>query len=174
MKNQVRVKLGDPSVNFILRDSKNEQWSLQEKIGRIVALLFYPGDETLVCTKQLCSVRDNWMKYLETGADVVGISPGAESQHQRFVENHKLPMPILADDNRTITKIYGKHWWMPIWATRAVVIIDAKGFVRYQNIMTRALRPSDDEVLAAIHLAKYDILAEQRNKTRNSSNLIEI
>lgn len=162
---KTRIGPGDLSIDFTLFDTNRREWQLHKKLGRVVALLFYPADETLVCTKQLCSVRDNWQKYLDTGAEVVGVSPGTPIDHQKFAENHRLPMPLLADINRLVTQIYGKHWWMPIWATRAVVVIDARGFVRYQNIMVRALRPSDDEILAAIHLAKYDILAASRLKT---------
>ena len=157
-----KIKTGDFSRDFTLFDHNNREWQLHKKIGQIVALLFYPGNETLVCTKQLCSVRDNWSRYLDTGAEVVGISPGNENGNGEFAAHHRLPMPLLADTNRSITEIYGKHLWMPIWATRAIVVIDAKGFVRYKNVMVRALRPSDDEVLAAIHLAKYDVLAERR------------
>ncbi len=135
---------------------------MSEKLGRVIALLFYPGDETIMCTKQLCSVRDNWAKYIDSGAEVVGISPGSESEHYQFAAHHSLPMPLLADSDREITKTYASHWLLPIWATRAVVVIDAKGIIRYQNIMARVLRPTDDEVLAAIHLAKYDALAQSR------------
>ena len=157
-----KIEVRSLSHDFSLLDTKGQKWQLSENLGKVVALLFYPGDETLVCTKQLCSVRDNWIKYLETGAEIVGISPGTEDEHNQFSANHNLPMKILADPNRIVTRIYASHWWMPIWSTRAVVVIDAKGIVRYQNIMVRALRPTDDEVLAAIHLAKYDILAERR------------
>lgn len=162
MSNQNKVKVGDESVDFSLLDTAGNKWQLGEKLGQVVALLFYPGNETLVCTKQLCSVRDNWQKYLDTNAIVVGVSPGTEGAHYNFAAHHSLPMPLLADTNREITNIYGKHLWMPVWATRAVVVIDAKGYVRYQNIMMRALRPTDDEVIAAIELAKYDKLAERR------------
>lgn len=162
MKNQNKVKIGDSAFDFKLFDTAGHKWQLSEKRGQVIALLFYPGNETLVCTRQLCSVRDNWQKYLDTQAIVVGVSPGTESEHYNFAAHHSLPMPLLTDANREITKIYGKHLWLPIWSTRAVVVIDAKGFVRYQNIMMRALRPTDDEVISAIELAKYDLLAERR------------
>ncbi len=162
MSHLPKIKVGDAVSDFTLLSAGGEHWQLSSKIGRVVALLFYPGDETLVCTKQLCSVRDNWTKYLETGADIVGVSPGTVEAHLQFAENHKLPLPLLADTNREITNIYAKHLWMPIWATRAVIVVDAKGIIRYKNVMVRALRPSDDEVLAAIHLAKYDVLSAKR------------
>ncbi len=162
MNNPLKTKIGDAASDFTLLSASGGKWQLSSKIGRVVALLFYPGNETLVCTKQLCSVRDNWTKYLETGADIVGVSPGSVESHLQFAEHHQLPLPLLADTNREITAIYAKHFWIPIWATRAVIVVDAKGFIRYKNIMIRALRPSDDEVLAAIHLAKYDALSDKR------------
>lgn len=158
------INIGLPSLDFSLAGSNGKEWKLTEKKGKVVALLFYPGNETLVCTKQLCSVRDNWKHYIETGAEIVGISPSSLEDHNGFAAHYNLPLPLLADPNRAVTRIYGMHSWMPIWATRAVVVIDAKGIVRYRNIMVRAMRPSDDDVLAAINLAKYDVLAERRTE----------
>jgi thioredoxin-dependent peroxiredoxin len=156
------MKIGNQATDFSLMDIKGEKWKLSEKLGKVVALLFYPGNECIICTKQLCSVRDNWAKYLGTGAEIVGVSSDSEDQHHRFTANHNLPLPLLADTNLEITKTYGSHWLLPIWATRAVVVVDAKGIVRYQNIMFRALRPTDEEVLAAIHMAKYNAVADRR------------
>lgn len=159
------MNIGSLSPDFALLNTKGDEWRLSERRGTVVALLFYPGDETIVCTKQLCSVRDNWARYIEAGAEVVAISPGTESEHHQFAAHHALPMPLLADSGRAVTQIYGSHWWMPIWATRSVVVVDAKGLVRYRDVMLRAFRPSDDDVLAEIHLAKYDLLSERRLAT---------
>lgn len=157
-----RSLIGAAAPDFTLRDVKNAEWSISDFRGRIVTLLFYPGDETLICTKQLCSLRDNWARYVATGAEVVGISPGSSEIQRRFAEKHQLPLPLLTDPARQVTGTYGKHLWMPIWATRAVIVVDAKGIVRHQDVVVRALRPSDDEVLAAIHLAQYDVLLGKR------------
>lgn len=157
-----KIKLNQPAIDFILNDMNGKRWCLSERLGRVVTLLFYPGDETLVCRRQLCSVRDNWAKYLDTGAEVVGISPGTAEEHLKFAERRELPMPLLIDENRRVTSIYGSHWLLPIWTTRAVVVVDAKGLVRYQKVVNRAMRPTDDEVLAAVHLAQYDLLTTRR------------
>jgi peroxiredoxin Q/BCP len=161
----MKLSIGDVAPDFSLKNTLGESWKLSDKLGKVVALLFYPGDETIVCTKQMCSVRDNWSEYVDTGAEVVGISPGTENEHHAFAAHHSLPMPLLADSDRAITKLFGSHSFLPIWTTRAVVVIDAKGIIRYRNIMVRAFRPGNDEVLAAIHLAKYDALAERRTQS---------
>lgn len=156
------LTLGSSASNFTLKDTSGADWSVADQRGSVVVMLFYPGDETLVCTKQLCSVRDNWAKYMETNARIVGISPGTEREHYDFSMHHNLPMPLLADGDRSVTSAYGKHSWLPIWATRAVVVIDASGIVRHRKVMARVFRPTDDEVLAAIHIARYDHLAGRR------------
>ena len=159
---QELIAIGAEAPDFELSDLSGKTWRLSEKRGGVVAMLFYPGDETLVCTKQLCSVRDNWTNYLASGAEIVGISPGDRDTQEKFSVHHSLPMPLLSDTERRVTNIFAKSSWLPIWTTRAIVVVDANGIVRYRNVMIRALRPSDDEVLTAIHLAKYDAIAGKR------------
>jgi peroxiredoxin Q/BCP len=158
---QTAVNIGDLAPDFTLPSIFGTDWRLHEQRGKVVALLFYPGDETLVCTKQLCSVRENWQRYLATGAEIVGISPGTVEDHKSFAEKYNLPLNLLADHERQVTSRFVKHLIWPIWTTRGVVVIDAEGFIRYRTIMLRAFRPSDDEVLAEIHLARYDRLTKK-------------
>lgn len=153
---------GRPAPDFSLTDEEGREWRLSEKRGRVVTLLFYPRDETLVCTKQLCSVRDRWAEYLATGAEIVGISPDSVESHREFARSHQLPIRLLADAGREVTSLYGLHRWMPVWSTRAVVIVDAQGIVRHRKVMLRAFRPNDGDVLAAIYSAKNDVYVAAR------------
>lgn len=159
------ANVGEEAPDFTLQSDKGESWRLADKRGQVVALLFYPGDETLVCTKQMCSVRDYWAEYVATGADIVGISPGTMEAHHLFAEHHQLPIPLLADVDSGVTKVYSHHWCMPNWMTRAIVIIDAKGIIRLRRVMLRAFRPTDKEVLVAIRYAQHDLLAKQWGET---------
>ncbi|HMS41505.1 MAG TPA: peroxiredoxin [Pyrinomonadaceae bacterium] len=152
----VSVAVGAKAPDFRLKTENGAEWCLSDNLGKVVALLFYPKDETLICTKQLCSVRDNWEKYLETKAVVVGVSPGTTSQHQKFAIHHNLPMPLLADVDKSITRTYSFHWLLPISLTRAIIVIDAKGIIRTRMVMFGAFRPSDREVLTSIHRARAE------------------
>lgn len=154
------LRVGSVAPDFTLKTDSNEDWTLSEHRGGVTVLLFYPQNETLVCTRQLCSVRDNWQKYLETKATIVGISPATPEQHRAFSMSRSLPIPLLADPNRAITRIYGKHWLYPINFTRAVVVIDAKGSIRNLDIMLRAFRPLDDQLITDIYAARGDALNE--------------
>ena len=154
------LKIGEKAPDFVLETEEGKKWRLSEQFGKVTALLFYPQSETLVCTRQMCSVRDNWIKYVETKASIVAISPGTIIEHRQFSQHHGLTLPILADAGREITRIYGQHWLMPVQMTRAVVVIDAQGFIRHRQIMLRAFRPTDKNVIACIYAARTDILQE--------------
>jgi peroxiredoxin Q/BCP len=149
--------VGAPAPDFTLKDGEGRDWRLSEQRGRVVVLLFYPGDETPVCTKQMCSVRDNWEQYRETGAEVVGISTDSVESHRRFAEHHSLPLRLLSDPDRRVAELYGAKSWLPGRAARAVVVIDAAGRVRHNRAQPLSLfRPKDDEVLTAIREAQKD------------------
>jgi len=141
--------------DFTLKDGDGNDWRLSDRRGRVVVLLFYPGDETPVCTKQMCSVRDNWEEYEETGAEVVGVSTDSVESHKKFAERHSLPLRLLSDPDRRVAESYGAKSWLPGRAARAVVVIDAEGRVRHNKAQPLSLfRPKDDEVLEAIRAAK--------------------
>lgn len=162
-KNEIRATVGEKAPDFELLTETGEKWRLSEHIGNVITLLFYPKDETLVCRRQLCSVRDNWREYLRTKALVVGVSPGTIEEHRIFSRRHEFPLPLLADVDRKVTEAYGFHWLFPTFLMRAIVVIDAKGVIRSRNVMLRAFRPSDRSVIASIYAARADSLAEKYN-----------
>ena len=157
-KVQAEVALvGATAPDFTLKDGAGQDWRLSDQRGRTVVLLFYPGDETPVCTKQMCSVRDNWEQYRETGAEVVGISTDSVESHRKFAEHHSLPLRLLSDPDRRVAEMYGAKSWLPGRAARSIVVIDAGGIVRHNKAQALSLfRPKDDEVLAAIRSAQKD------------------
>ncbi len=148
------MKVGDNAPDFTLKDLDGEQWHLADKRGQTVVLLFYPGDDTPVCTKQLCSVRDNWSKYQTTGAEVVGISTDSVKSHKTFADKYNLTLRLLADENGEVVQKYDVKSWLPGRSARAVVVIDKSGRIAYHKVQSLSLfRPKDDEVLAAIEKA---------------------
>lgn len=142
---------GDNAPDFTLRDGDGNEWSLGEHRGRVVVLLFYPGDNTPVCTAQLCSVRDHWSEYQATGAEVVGISTDTVDSHKGFAEKHELPLRLLADIDGKVSAAYGMKSWLPGRSARGVVVIDKEGKIAYHKVQALSLfKPADADVLAAI------------------------
>jgi peroxiredoxin Q/BCP len=146
--------VGETALDFTLKDGEGRAWKLSDQRGRVVVLLFYPGDETPVCTRQMCSVRDNWELYRETGAEVVGVSTDSEASHKRFAEKRELPLRLLSDPQGEVSKLYGASSWLPGRSARAVVVIDARGVVRYLKVQPLSVfRPRDAEIIEAIRAA---------------------
>ena len=149
------MNLNDTAPDFTLTDGDGNDWTLSDHLGKTVVLLFYPGDNTPVCTKQLCSVRDHWSEYQATGAEVVGISTDSAESHDKFAEKHELPLKLLSDEKGEVTKQYDVKSWLPGRSARAVVVIDKDGKIAYRKVEAVSLfRPKDDDVLAAIRQAQ--------------------
>ena len=149
------MRIGEDAPDFTLEDGNGGDWKLSAQRGKTVVLLFYPGDNTPVCTKQLCSVRDNWADYAATGAKVVGISTDSAASHKDFAKKHELPLTLLSDKSGEVVEKYAVKSWLPNRSARAVVVIDKAGKIRHHQIQTLSLfRPKDDEVLAAIRQAE--------------------
>lgn len=153
----VGIRVDQQAPDFTLKDEHGEDWRLSEKRGQVVVMLFYPGDETPVCTKQMCSVRDRWADYLATGAEVVGVSTDTIESHRKFSEHHGLPFRLLADPESKVTSLYGVRSWLPGRSARAVIVIDADGVVRHRQVQPLSLfRPKDEQVIEAIRTAQSD------------------
>lgn len=148
------MMIGENSPNFTLKDGDGNDWRLSDYRGKTVVLLFYPGDNTPVCTAQMCSVRDHWSEYQATGAEVVGISTDSVESHKDFAEKNELPLRLLADTDRSVSSTYDMKSWLPGRSARGVVVIDKNGKIAYSKAQAISLfKPADEDVLAAINQA---------------------
>jgi len=146
---QIGSEVGNTAPDFSLKDNQDRTWRLSDHRGKVVALIFYPRDETPVCTKQMCSMRDRWTDYETTGAEVVAISVGSVESHRQFAEHHGLPQRLLADERGEVIKLYNVRSLFG-GAQRAVIVIDPTGVIRYRRSIVPFFRPGDDEVITAI------------------------
>ncbi len=145
-------QVGQSAPEIDLPDGDGDRWQLSDQRGKTIVLLFYPGDETPVCTKQLCSVRDNWERYQEAGAEVVGINSDSIDKHHRFAAHHQLPLRLLSDADGKVTRAYQMN--SLLGTKRGVVVIDKDGVIRYRKTVVPIFRPTDDEILSAIAQAQ--------------------
>ncbi len=123
--------VGDLAPDFEL-EGTDGRFRLSDHRGERVVLLFYPGDNTAVCTKQFCSYRDNAEAFGALDATVVGISSQSVESHQGFSAKHDLNVPLLADEGGDVAKQYDAY--TPVVGTkRAVIIVDEDGVVRHRH-----------------------------------------
>ena len=132
---------GTPAPDFTLPDQDGKRVTLSKLRGRNVVLVFYPRDETPVCTAQLCEFRDRWGDAQARNTVVFGINPQTEAAHGRFRSKHSLPFPLLADAGGKVCDLYRTRG---IVTKRTVYLIGPDGVIRY----AKRGKPAVDEVLA--------------------------
>ena len=108
-----------------------------------VVLVFYPGDRTPGCTKQLCALRDDYSEFNKKDAVIFGINPAGMKSHKKFVEKQHYQFPLLVDEGKRVAKLYGASG---LFIKRTVYIIDKKGII----VFAKRGMPSDKEILASI------------------------
>ena len=108
-------------------------YTLSEQRGKPLVLAFYPGDDTSVCTRQLCSYTADLSRFNDLGATVWGISPQDVDSHERFARKHSLTLPLLADVGLTVARQYGITLG-GAGLRRSVFVTDAEGIVRWKHV----------------------------------------
>ena len=135
-------QVGDPAPDFAL-EGTDGTFRLSDHRGERVVLLFYPGDETPVCTRQFCSYRDRADDMASLDAVVVGISPQGLDSHRAFTAHHGLTVPLLADVDRSVARAYGVARGgiaaRVQGIQRAAFVIDEDGIVRHRHVHTLGL-----------------------------------
>src|SRR5437773_11248136 len=95
---------GDLAPDFELEGTEGP-FRLSDHRGRRVVLLFYPADNSPVCTRQFCSYRDHADEVDDLDAVIVGISGQDLDSHAAFVARHGLNVPLLADTDGAVARL---------------------------------------------------------------------
>ena len=143
--------VGAPAPDFTLAGTSPDgrgAYTLSALRGRPVVLVFYPGDDTPVCTRQLCSYQDDLARFAEFDAVVLGISPQHLDSHERFAARRGLTFPLLADPDKAVARRYGAVG--PLGVKRAIVVVDAEGIVRWRHVALLGLSFQDVDTIAEV------------------------
>jgi peroxiredoxin Q/BCP len=128
----VSLGVGDKAPAFTLPRTGGGSVSLEDLAGKPVVLVFYPGDDTPVCTKQLNSYNNDLDEFESLDAQVLGISAQGIDSHEKFSGKHGFRFPLLADTDKAVAGLYGTLGPLG-FPRRSVFIIDATGTVRYAH-----------------------------------------
>jgi len=137
------LKAGDQAPDFTLYNSEKEQVSLSDYRGSNVVLLFFPQAFTGVCTKELCTMRDDIAYYEGLNAQVLAVSVDSIFTLARFKEDQRFNFPLLSDFNKEISIAYGSlfdefSFGMKGVSRRSAFVIDADGIIRYAEVLASA------------------------------------
>lgn len=136
------IEVGERAPSFALVDQHGEKHALKDYKGRVLVVYFYPKDDTPDCTIQACQFRDHHPDFSKIDAAIVGISPDDADSHARFVQNHGLNFPLLADTkpdregHPAVSAAYGAWAEKTLYGrkymgvVRTTYLIDERGVVR--------------------------------------------
>lgn len=137
------LSVGSPAPDFEAADQTGKRVRLSALKGSPVVLVFYPGDDTPGCTRQLCEFRDHWDAYKAAGVAVFGVNPQGAASHSKFAKKFGFPFPILVDRGGEIAGEYRAGGWL---VRRTVYGIGADSRIAFAQ---RGI-PSPDLVLASL------------------------
>ena len=109
---------------FNLPDQEGKMHSLKDLKGKFVLLYFYPKDDTPGCTKEACTIRDNYSAFKKMDLVVLGVSADSPKSHAKFADKYKLPFPLLADEKKEVIEAYG------VWAKKKFMGREYMGILR--------------------------------------------
>ena len=124
------VKVGDKAPDFSLQGTGSREYRLSEYLGQPVVIVFYPGDGTPVCTKQLNEYNDGLEQFVGLGAQVLAISSQGVESKEDFASKNGFGFPLLADVDKAAAKAYGILGPLG-FPRRSVFVVDASGIIRY-------------------------------------------
>lgn len=147
------VGVGEPAPDFTLPGTDgtpegHRDYTLSEFLGAPLVLVFYPGDDTPVCTVQLVTYTEEFPAFSEVGAKVVAISPQSLESHDRFAAGQGgFAFPLLADMKKAVGEQYGILGPLGFYR-RSTFVIDATGVIRYahRSLTGLGFRPTDELV----------------------------
>jgi peroxiredoxin Q/BCP len=137
------VAVGELAPDFTLRDHEGRTVTLSDFRGRKnVVLVFYPGDDTSVCTKQLCEFRDGWQAAQAKDTLIFGVNPQSAESHRKFLDKYHYPFPLLVDTGK---KVAASYHAAGLIVKRTVYLVGKSGRIQF----ARRGKPAPAEVLRA-------------------------
>lgn len=101
------MNIGDVAPNFVLKNQNGEIFELYKNLGKKILLVFYPEDNTIICSAQLTEYNKHLDNFIKHGIKVAGISKNSVQSHSGFCNKLKLKFPLLSDENKNVSKQYG-------------------------------------------------------------------
>ena len=116
------MKIGDIAPNFILKDETGNDFELYKNLDTQMLLVFYPKDDTPVCSTQLAEYSNNLDEFIQNEIKVVAINAGTVQSHSDFCTKLEIKFPLLADEDKKISRQYDAINFMGVTKRLLVVI----------------------------------------------------
>jgi thioredoxin-dependent peroxiredoxin len=140
--------LNDNAPDFTLPNSEGIAVNLKDFSGKKLLIVFYPGDETMICTKQLCSYSSGFEEFQKLGIAIVGINMDSVESHKKFKEKYKLAFPLLSDPDGIVCEKYNAKGLIGV--KRSTYLLDENQKVIFENEVLPLFYKDKDDILDAI------------------------
>jgi thioredoxin-dependent peroxiredoxin len=129
----MNVEIGSKLPSFILPDQEGNKVDITALVGKCnLVIYFYPKDETIGCTKEACTFRDQYEVFRDLGAEVIGISSDSVESHRQFAGHHHLPFILLSDRDKKVRNLFGvPDDLLGLLPGRVTYIVDKQGIIQY-------------------------------------------
>jgi len=140
---------GEKAPLFKLKNQDGKDVSLSDYFGKRIMLVFYPKDNSTVCTNQLCEYSDSLNEFEELGIIVFVISNDSVDSHKKFKEKNSIKFDLLSDETKEVCRAYDvlSIFNLP---RRAIFFIDENGYVIYENTTFVFMRQRKYDLLRVI------------------------
>ena len=144
---------GKAVENFRLRNQNGDFFDLYENLDKNILLIFYPKDNSRVCTEQLRNYQLQENLFLKNNIKVVGINVEAVDSHKKFCDERDITIPLLFDEKKVVSRKFGALNFLGI-NKRKMVLIGTKREVVFEQDISYFNFPSGDEILAKFEKLK--------------------
>ncbi|MDY6409150.1 MAG: thioredoxin-dependent thiol peroxidase [Prevotella sp.] len=140
------MNIGDKCPELLGRDQNGNELKLSDFAGKKLVLYFYPKDMTPGCTNEACNLRDNYERFLDMGYAVVGVSVDDENKHQKFIEKHSLPFPLIADTDHKLVEAFGVWGEKKMYGRTYMGVFRTTFVISEAGIVERIIGPKEIKV----------------------------
>jgi peroxiredoxin len=142
--------VGDIARNFSLKDQYGNEFELYKNLDKRILLVFYPKDDSPVCTKQLANYEQYLTDFEKNNIKVVGINTAASDSHFSFCNNLGLKFPVLSDISKQISKNYKALNLLGI-NKRKLVLIDTNRRIVFEKVILPFFYLSAGQILNEVN-----------------------
>lgn len=153
------LQVGDLAPDFKLLNQNVELVSLSDFKGKKVVVLFFPLANTGVCTKEMCSISNEYAKYESLDAVVLGISVDSAFSLKAWADKNNINITLLSDFNKEVAPAYGAFYDVFVpgkldykgVAKRSAFVVDKDGKIVYAEVLENAgEEPNYELILEAL------------------------
>jgi peroxiredoxin Q/BCP len=124
------LPVGTPAPDVAAPNQDGKLIRISDFKGKPVLVYFYPKDDTPGCTKEACTLRDDYARFTKAGAVILGVSRQDAESHKAFRAKYHIPFDLLTDKDGDFAKAFGVETMAIIGLhKRQSVLIGADGKV---------------------------------------------